>query len=312
VTLAETEFVLEYGGPAVDDGTMPIRDLAPSLIALAELFTGASRLINPEADPVSLNIKATGDGSFLVHLFLEAQPGGPWDQFVDSFSSDATDALTNLWTLVVGGATLTVSGLLGFLKYLKNRRIKRAEPGSEAGTIKLTLEDDTTIELPGQVLTLYESIEIRRKAEQVVAPLKRDGIDYVAFREDREREPEVVVRKDDLPAYEAEPGQDVVLLDEVQRKVLTILSVVFVEGNKWRFSEGESSFSAAIEDEAFLGLVRDHVETFGADDMLRCRVRVVQVRRDGKLHTDYTIVEVIEHIPATRGESLFDDDAAAS
>src|SRR5688500_11839084 len=54
VTMAETTFGVVYDGPALETGRMPVRDLAPALLALGQLFSEASRFVYPEQEPVSL------------------------------------------------------------------------------------------------------------------------------------------------------------------------------------------------------------------------------------------------------------------
>ena len=78
---------------------MPVRDLAPALLALGEIFSESGKLLYPDRPPVSLNIRATDEGSFLVQLLLEGERA--WDQFVDVFSADSIDALANLKELVI-------------------------------------------------------------------------------------------------------------------------------------------------------------------------------------------------------------------
>ena len=50
--------------------------------------------------------------------------------------------------------------------------------------------------------------------------------------------------------------------DNTAKMIVTIISPVFQEGNKWRFSDGEVNFNAAIADDAFLQMV-DRGERFG-------------------------------------------------
>jgi hypothetical protein len=45
--MPETEFDLSYKGDALADGRMAVRDLAPALLALGEIFADASALIEP-------------------------------------------------------------------------------------------------------------------------------------------------------------------------------------------------------------------------------------------------------------------------
>jgi len=74
--MAESEFGIEYAGPELDAGTMPVRDLAPALLAMGELVAAASLVVYPERPPVALNIKATEPGSFVVRLILESKDAG--------------------------------------------------------------------------------------------------------------------------------------------------------------------------------------------------------------------------------------------
>ena len=46
--------------------------------------------------------------------------------------------------------------------------------------------------------------------------------------------------------------------------------------------------------------VDEHQEAFMKGDILRCRVRVEQWQTDAGLRTDWTVTNVLEHIPATR------------
>jgi hypothetical protein len=299
VPVAETTFGITYDGPALADGVMPVRELAPALLALGDLFASASILIYPDREPVALHIKATAKGSFDVHLILEAKRA--WDELVDVFGSDGATALANLFQLVagVGGGVAGIRGVLWLIKRLKGRRI--IERDVQPGTIRLTLDDDTIVEVPADVLRLYESIEIRRKARDLVEPLTKEGIDRVSFKADVEG---VVVEKADVPAYDIPEAPPQALLDTVEERILEIVSVVFEEGRKWRFTDGHQDFSASIEDESFIARI-DAGERFGKGDMLRCRVRIVQVRRvPGGLRTDYSVLEVLEHVPPPTQLSL--------
>jgi hypothetical protein len=307
--MAETAFRIAYDGPALETGRMPVRDLAPALLALGELFAEASEVIYPEGGPVALNIKATEQGSFDVQLILEAKD--LWDQFTDMFGSEDVTALVNLKTLVAGG--LGVGSLFGLIKWLKGRRVVREEPTLEPGTVRITVDDETSVEIPSDVAKLYRRITIRRKAREVVAPLHRDGVDEVKFAEEPEAPPELVIREDDLPAYEsAATEEDDVLLEEERVMLLQIAAVYFEEGKKWRLSDGTVTFWASMEDALFLAEVDRRIEQFAKGDMLRCRLRLIQRRRPtGGLQTEYHVVQVLEHIRADEQMSLGDDVSAA-
>jgi len=290
--MAETDFAVTYDGPALA-GRMPVRDLAPALLALGDLFAEASAVLYPDKPPVALDIKATREGSFDIHLLLSG--GGVWDSVVEMFDSEAANALANLKELILGGGI----GLFAFIKWRRGRGLKSQEV-VKGGAIRLTLDDGDTLEVPQEVVALHENVRVRKSARAVVAPMERSGIERVEFRS--EQEVTVAIEASELEAFEPPQPDEEVLLDQDREMIVAIASVSFTEGNKWRFSDGETTFFAAIEDEQFLDLVDKGIEAFRKGDMLRCRVHVTQSKRDGVLHSEYRIVEVMKHIPS--GEQL--------
>lgn len=292
--MAKTAFGVTYDGPALVDGRMPVRELAPALLALGELFSEASAIAYPERPPVALDIKATQEGSFDVQLILE----GPWDELVDMFSSDPVTAIINLKELIVGSGI----GLFWIIKKLRGRRVVDEQPAPEPGHTRITLDDGTTIDVPAGTAALYRSTQARQHARQVVAPLERDGVDIVEFRE--ARDVTIRIETDDLPAFDPPAAEAEPLGEDELTMVVSIAAVAFKEKNKWRVSDGMGTVWATMEDEEFLSRVDRGLEAFRKGDMLRCRVRMTQSRDDEGLHTEFTILEVLEHIPRAQQMEL--------
>lgn len=107
-----------------------------------------------------------------------------------------------------------------------------------------------------------------------------------------------------MPAYEAPILPDPPLTDTETVLALTITTLSFAEGNKWRLSDGRSTFYATIEDDGFLSRVNRNDESFSKGDILRCQVRVRQWQTSPGLRTDYSVIKVLEHIPAARNLPL--------
>lgn len=112
------------------------------------------------------------------------------------------------------------------------------------------------------------------------------------------------VTASDLPAFEVPPSVEEDLGESPSVVVLRPVSVSFAEGNKWRFTDGESTFFAGIEDARFAQAVEEGSERFAKNDMLRVRLRVRQTRRADGLHTDRAVLEVINHISGNTGVQL--------
>lgn len=289
--MPEAAFGVTYDGPALTDGRMAVRDLAPALLALGDLFADASTLLYPDQEPISLNIEATQEGSFVVDLVLHAAGDG-WKQVIHLFGSDEAQALANVKELVIGGGV----GLFAFIKWVGKRRIKKREKALKPGYIKLTLEDGASMEIPGGVYSLYERLTVRRKIKEVVAPLSKEGIERITFSEESRTEL-LTISKAELPIYDDLPEvKESPLLERETEMVLSIASVAFVEGNKWKLSDGEHTFFAALEDEDFIRRVENGLEAFRKGDMLQCKIRITQSQKDGKLNSEYVVLEVVKHI----------------
>jgi len=82
---------------------------------------------------------------------------------------------------------------------------------------------------------------------------------------------------------------------------LQIVSLSFKPGHKWRFTDGENTFTASIEDEKFLQEVANHEHAFAKGDTFICEVRIRQYKTpSGMLKVERTIIKVKEHIEAPR------------
>lgn len=296
--MAETSFAVTFDGPALGSGKMSVGDLAPALLALSDAFAEGGRLLHPGNDPISLNIRATRDGSFVVHLI--AQGGSLWDQFVDIFASNSATAIGHLVEALIGA-----HGLFALVKKLRSRKITAVDP-VDPGTVRITMEDGNTMEIPAEVFALLESVTVRRSARTVVSPLERDGIDAVKF---TLSEAEVViVAKDDLPAFEEAPAQEVEEIRTTEaRMLLQISSVSFTKG-KWRLSDGERTFPASIDAPEFLDRVDARLEVFRAGDILDCRLQTIQTNGASGLRVEHRVLEVLEHRHSGHREQLSLDD----
>ncbi|MGD9734424.1 MAG: hypothetical protein AB7V58_02260 [Solirubrobacterales bacterium] len=302
--MAETTFEVKYDGEALRDGRMPVRDLAPALLALGQLFTEASQLLYPENDPVSLEIEATKQGSFSVDLILHASQMG-WDQISSMSVTEGFTALYVFKDFVIGdSADLS---LFKLIKWLKGRRIVKEEEGPEPGTTTLRTEDGSEIIVKAEVAGLNRDPRIRRKVRDVVEPLRKDGVDTIEFRSDSQKA--VELEKDDVPAFEVPDDQDDEVVSRQEIDVyLEVLTADLEEGSgrKWRFGGLGQTFMATIEDPQFMEKVARHEEVFGSGDQLHATVEIVQ-RRDpatGKIRAERRIVKVHDVLKAPEQLSL--------
>ena len=289
--MSQAKFSISYDGPALRDGVMDVRDLAPALLAVGQLFDAANMTLNSEQTIVKVNVSATGDGSFVVFLELVQSYG---QQIVGLFSSDSVTTAINLKNLLIGGTA--ASGLIWLIKRLRGRRPDKLEK-IDASRVRVTI-DDKSFEVPMDLLRLYQDLAVRGAVRNLIeAPLNQSGIDVFKIRDDDNTQ---TVLKDESEYFSAPEVPEEVLIDDSRRAAFSILSLAFKEDNKWRLHDGNSAISALILDERFIHRVNNNQIAFAKGDVLICDVRMTQTRDKNGLRTEYVVEHVAEHKPAAQ------------
>ena len=299
-----SQFRVVFEGDVAAGGEMDVRDLAPALLALGNVFTAANEELNGDRAKSSVRVQATGSGSFFVVLDI-------WVNFTDvlasffDFAKDhhegivAANDLVDLIAKIGGGAAFASGGLLAFLKWLRGRKPEKVEEKKD-GTVVVFINEVRFI-TNKKVLQLAESLAVRESVEEFSEALEKKGVQSIRFEKPAAKEPPLVLTPEDAPALKVPDAEEEVLLDEVRKMALQIISLSFKPDNKWRFFDGESTFTAAIEDENFLKEVANNERAFAKGDTLICDVHIKQYRTPaGVLKQERTIVKVREHIQAAR------------
>lgn len=289
---ASVHFSIKYDGPALADHQMDVRELAPALIALSELLEHANRAAFPDDSPVRVNVQGNfKGGSFGVDLIAIQNIG---QQIVSMLAGTNATAAANLFGILGGLGLLGGGGLIALIKWLRGRKPTAVRFEGEKAIFELQLtESIETLEVDLVAGRLYQSKVVRQALAKVVKPLEREGVDV--FASGRDGVAETVVTKDDVSSFESAASDPEVVSDTVSEGVLLqIDSAVFKDGNKWRFSDGATSFFAEIEDAEFL-LKIETGERFGKGDVLIVDLRRIQSITDNGLKLEYVVTRVKEH-----------------
>jgi hypothetical protein len=298
---------LQYEGPAVDAGTMDVRALAPALIAAADAIREAHALLEVQGPAPRVEVRATRPGSFIIDLLLAEGADTLYQRAVAFLTSPLVTADAGFMTLIA-----SVVGSVNVVKRIRNRRINRIEQNAGNVTV-IILEDGTRIEVPtAGTLRLVVDADFRRSLNGMVEPLAGGrGVNRLTVSDGSQAET-ATVTDDELRAFDVPPVREDDLGEEETTVVLRPVSVAFTEGNKWRFSDGDATFFAAIEDRDFLAGVNLGTERFAKNDMLRVELRTRQTRDASGLHVERAVTRVIQHIPGAVQLDLFAQDADAS
>lgn len=293
ITMSEASFTIVYDGPALREHTMDVRDLAPAMLGLGELFDAANLALNGEQTRIKVRVKATEPGSFQITFEVLQTIGA---QIMSVLTGPGVTAANNLVGLVVGVPAVSI-GLWGLIKLLKGRN-PDAVRSLSSDAVRLTV-GDKEFDVPLILLRLYQDIAVRQATQKVIEePLSKDGIEKFEAR--RDAVVAVQVERSEASAFTTPELADTTLVDDVRRSAFSIISLTFKEDNKWRLNDGVNAISATIEDINFLQRVNASLISFSKGDILVCDVRVVQRQTSAGLKTEYTVVRVIEHRPGAR------------
>jgi hypothetical protein len=281
-----------YDGPALRDGAMDVRDLAPALLAVGQLFDAVNSVLNGDSARVRVQVTAHETGSFQIGLEVVQTLE---EHLVALLTRRDVLAASVLVTFVFG--TPAQNGLMWVIKKCRGKTPTKIERLSDS-TVKLVI-DGETFEAPVQLLRIYQDVAVRAAAQKLIEePLSKEGIDIFEIREQKQSVLRVEKKEAQFFARPAIP--DETLVDEVRRSAYSIISLAFKEDNKWRLNDGNNAISASISDEEFLQKVDSNQISFSKGDILLCDVKVIQKQTDQGLKTEYTVIRVLEHRPAVR------------
>ena len=290
---ASIHFSIKYDGPALASHQMDVRELAPALIALSSLLKEANRTLFTDSSEVRVNVNGTFKGGSFGVDFVALQ--GIKDQIVSMFSGPGATSAANLFAILSGIGILGTGGLIGVVKWLRGRKPSSIRIEGDNTVFELrTVETVETFEADLATGRLYQSRVVRQSLARVVKPLETEGIDVFAC--GRDGATEAVITKEEAGFFAvAASGADVVSDVTNEGTLLQIESAVFKDGNKWRFSDGASSFFAEITDQGFLARIDSGDERFGKGDVLVVDLRRIQSITDTGLKSEYVVERVREH-----------------
>lgn len=290
--MSRAAFVLTYDGPALRDHEMNVRDLAPAMLAVGEAFEALNVLYNGRAAKIAVNVRAHEPGCFKV-VFDVVQALKEGTEFLSG--TEVSGAL-NLMQILFGGGSVA-GGLIWLTKKLKGKAPEKIEKLTP-GLFRLTLGDET-YDVPIELLDAYKDLRVRRAVEGFVSkPLQRLGIDEMIV--DQAGVQLAHVTEDEAPMFKAPDPSDDVIVDDTRRAAFTIGSLDFDEDGMWKLLDGSSPIRARIDDKRFLAMIENDEIRFAKHDVLVCMVHFVQRRTAKGLTNEYTVIEVLEHIPAPR------------
>jgi len=284
-------FHIVFDGPAFDEHEMNVRDLAPALLAVSDIFDEINRITFDSRYKVGINVRASfKTGSFLTELGAHAT------EIIDFFKYNETaGAVANMMSIFgIPGVAPVGYSLLKFIRWVRRRKITRVVELA-GGKVRVEIDGDA-VEVERAIIELFKSQKLRKAFEDLIAnTLRKNGIDTVGFG-DAEAKTFISIPREEGPSFIADEPEDEPIGTSTRRAHLQLISPCFQEGNKWRFSDGSVSFHAEIRDMIFLGKVMRGEAAFAKGDILDVEMTETQALTAKGLSTE----RFIEHVYGQR------------
>lgn len=285
-------FIVSFEGPAVSEGRIDVRDLAPALLSLGRLIDAANSAINGDKVPIKIEAKALSTGSFEVHLDAIISLWGTIKTLLDDPNAQASKSLLE-WIGLIG--LPPAAGVIALYRFLNGRKPDRVSP-APPNSFTITVGDQS-LTVPFEVLKLYQNITVNRAFNEFLTVVETGKIDKVEFRS--EGSPKgtraLSLTTEDKNKFVLSEVQPETVIDDTRRLALSIRSLAFQEENKWRLFDGQNTITAKIEDRDFIERVNMNMIRFAKGDILICEVKTVQTQSIDGLKTEHTVMRVIEH-----------------
>lgn len=277
---------LKYSGKAVDEGKMNAYDVASSIWAFGDFLGVLTRAVYGEKAKINTTIAGFTKGSFVIDFSL-------------SFSL-AINLFTERVNLLKDVIDLLKESI-SFFKHLSGLPPKIIQ--KEKNRYKIVNNQGQIGYFSNTVINVFTTKEVGEAAEQYVKkPLEKEGIDNLDIVISQE---EFRITKNEAKSFL--PIDLGIPLREWESEMgLTLISPVFVEGNKWKFDNGESTFHAEIMDLDFIKKVNDAEIRFGKGDIIIALVKTIQMSSFNKLKAERIILKVLEHRHGFHQENLFE------
>ena len=276
-----------YTGAAVDSGAMSVNDLAPALLALSNLIGEANRALNNDDSKVEVRLNAHFErGSFEMSFeLIQSLSNQIKLLFSDSYSIE--DILNHI------GLFCTISGFTGIslfqlIRWVRNRKIEKIEE-TDKKTIKIVIEEEIK-EVSAATWILFRSHKVKQHLEGILHPLTKEGVDGFEVRDKDNKKTLERIESTEVEIFNA-PAEE---LNSTRIAVIKIVKLSFDRTLKWRFSTGESDFSAVITDKDFLDKVERGEIAFRIGDALKAELHTKQQIFSDSIKETITVTKVLE------------------
>ncbi|PAW77511.1 MAG: hypothetical protein B9S32_10970 [Verrucomicrobia bacterium Tous-C9LFEB] len=291
----DADFTVVYDGAAIEDGTIDARQLAPTILGLADLIDETTPLATDNTANISLRVRSGFErGSFHILYEIAVQTG---NGFISLFNSAEIQSFNSFLSL------LGISGTLGLFQLIKKAKSRNASVVEIEHTekVRITFDGDAPLDIDKKVWKLFTNPRARKAVEEIIRPLLHQGINQFKIR--RKGQNTLEVNSDEAKHFIAPSTHENEHINRINQRVV-VQSPSFKEGNKWKVFNGANSIFVTILDRTFNAKVQSGSEAFRKGDILEVKLETRQWVEGNELKAEHNILEVYSHESKIQGELL--------
>ncbi len=298
MTKKTDKITLKYEGSAVNDGSIDVRQLAPSLMEFSKLLDVINKEVNKN-EPLRIDVVATKKGSFEIDLT------------VGLMNTDSLKAIQDLFKSYKSVKEVLLE-LLKLKKFLKGSHAKEIKEDPNAKDSQIIINgDNNQLSISNSTIVIAQNYYAAEALEKFTHnSVNEEGVDQVNIIDADKPKEKIEISKEELSFYkkpEVKEAEDKIIAERQMDISLSIYSPVFNEDNKWKFKDARGTIlSVDIEDADFKKRYMEGEISFNINDILMCNVTYTEFKNGkGELKaTDYKIVKVLEYIQAPKQREL--------
>ena len=312
---------IRFNGSALENKSINVEHIAPFLLALSDLVREVNAYANGDRADVEIFINADIEQN-CFELGIEFVQT-IWKQTKDLVLDDDVVAIKEIigWIGIIG--TVSTFGLYQFIKWIRGRRANSVRVHwvyEERNVVEVYAEDETEpIAVAVPAYELYTNSAVRKKALEVLEPLRKDGYDSLEFYEGSDirlsflREeipksdgsdlPEIIPRRFPLkvvPRIISEMTPQSFRTSSIRTDV-RIRKAVYEGRAKWTIVYKQQFVQVSIDDAEWLGRFQSGLESAPPGSLLDVELEETYLANEnneiiGK--SSYRIVKIYEvHLP---------------
>lgn len=274
----KTRVSLTYEGEAVDGGRMDVYEVAKNMVAFSEFMTVAVKTTYGDQAEAHAEVAGFKEGSFETDFVLNVI--GPAASLLTAWSPG------QLWEVV--------KNCFDLWKFLRGHPPSSVTHNENRATVTNNFGEVNQFNIESLIIVMSPQ-GVDAVTKFVKEPLRHSGVSYVRIERQDDATGGVVEVTDNESEFFTQVAREETVSDNVVQMVVQVVGPEFQDGRKWRFTAGENTFTAAMEDANFLARV-DAGERFGKGDALDVNMRVVQKMQNRKISVERSVVRVLRHI----------------